>query len=114
MRLVVSIALLLGLGCAERSEAILTLHGDADSGAPIYAESCASCHGESGEGDVGPDLSVVVPEHDDHQMMSLLLEGIGDDMPSFEHHTDQELAHLVAHLRHTHGEYQGHGHDDEH
>ena len=113
MRSVILLALPL-LGCATRAEAILALDGDAATGEPIYQAQCASCHGAAGEGGVGPRLDEAVPEHSDEALVELMLTGIGDEMPSAAGREDQELADLFAHLRLTHGEYEGDGHDHEH
>jgi len=48
LRLVVALAL-----CGQYAYAQM---GDATNGASLYAERCASCHGSSGGGDIGPSL----------------------------------------------------------
>ncbi len=41
-----------------QSESALTLEGDPDCGAVLFAADCAGCHGESGGGsDLGPGRS---------------------------------------------------------
>ncbi len=93
-------ALLLLSGCSfnERVDAILELTPDAANGQTLWAADCARCHGADGR---GTDLGVnVVAElhHGDKQFLTWILDGIGDEMPSYAHFTDQEAADVLEHI----------------
>jgi mono/diheme cytochrome c family protein len=93
---------LIGLGaCSEpRVDDILALTGSAEDGAVVYADSCAVCHGADGTGDLGSDLTSVIPSMDDDEIISVLLNGLeGTTMPSFAEALDnQAIADVVAHV----------------
>mgnify|MGYP006063853625 CR=1 FL=1 len=77
----------------------LHLDGDAAAGSSVYTDSCASCHGADGSGDIGPSLIDAVPEHSDVQIANIVTYGSGD-MPAVDCH-DQDLADLLAYLFET-------------
>jgi mono/diheme cytochrome c family protein len=43
-------------GCGDPLQRVLAHEGDPSQGAQVFAEHCASCHGEDGAGGEGPDL----------------------------------------------------------
>ena len=54
-------------------------------------------------------------EHADEQLIELVLDGIGDEMPAFaERLADQDIADLLAWLRGAFGPCADDGHDHEH
>jgi len=54
------------------------------SGAEVYAQNCASCHGSEGEGGIGPQLAGVVAErYPDINIHVLVVEQGRRAMPSF-------------------------------
>jgi len=60
--------------------------GDIDIGKEIYAEECAACHGDNGEGDIGPALGnpVMLSLTSDAFLRYAIENGRdGTDMPSF-------------------------------
>ncbi len=71
----------------ERFSAIVELEGEAAVGESLYASDCAGCHGADGRGGSAP--SIAGEETD--ESIEASLEG-PDDMPKFDHWTDQELA----------------------
>ena len=52
------------------------------AGAQLYAQNCAACHGEHGDGGIGPELE---PEsYQDAALFGLIYNGITDNgMPAF-------------------------------
>lgn len=53
------------------------------AGKTLYAESCASCHGENLEGDIGPELTDL-QSMDDADLYEILYNGVPDGgMPAF-------------------------------
>lgn len=77
------------------------------SGRQLYSQNCAACHGDNGEGGVGPALN----SHDlltltvDEALFSLTRTGIpGTTMPAWGQafggpFTDEQLSQLVAYIR---------------
>ena len=87
-------------------EAVLSLEGDTTAGAAVW-ETCAACHGENGEGGVGPPMTEHAPHHPDEELVGFMIYGTGDMAPvGLE---DQEMADLLAYLRATFGAYEGDG-----
>ncbi|MBI3287450.1 MAG: c-type cytochrome [Chloroflexi bacterium] len=68
--------------------------------ASLYAENCASCHGERGEGRVGPAF-VLLDDHSDDEIYHTIAEGRPErGMPAWEARlTPEEISALVGYLR---------------
>ena len=66
------------------------------SGAEIYAQLCARCHGAALEGRVGPPLGSgsTAAERPDEYLRTVILRGQGR-MPSFSHTLDDEQVERV-------------------
>jgi cytochrome c553 len=83
---------------------ILRAEGSEQAGRALFlettdAESCAGCHGDSGEGDVGPNLPQRFAQKTDWQLLYTIIEGRGP-MPAWgEVLSDDELADLFTYLR---------------
>jgi mono/diheme cytochrome c family protein len=87
----------------SRRDHILSMDGVASAGAMLFAQNCATCHGEDGRGSGwAPNLYERVPTRPDDSIVQTLLQGRGG-MPKWEHLRDQEIADLLAHLRATFG-----------
>ena len=70
------------------------------SGAEMYAELCANCHGDNLEGGVGPALgpgSAAEAQPDGYYVVSIT-RGKGR-MPSFPGLSDDQVARLIAYIR---------------
>jgi mono/diheme cytochrome c family protein len=64
--------------------------GSAD-GAQIFAENCATCHGDQGQGGVGPNLQTSSKAGDEHAVIEQVKNG-GGGMPPFDDKlSDQEI-----------------------
>jgi len=61
-----------------------TAQGQADPafGATIFAAACAKCHGEEGEGDIGPEIAGNATLRDRQGLIRLLSQG--QDTPALE------------------------------
>lgn len=75
----------------DRITAIESLTGDVMNGASLFSANCVVCHGSSGMGISGPELTGV----DRAEAIDTMLEG-PDEMPSYSNLTDQQLADLAA------------------
>ena len=87
--------LILLLSCAAPALA-------APDGAKLYAQNCAACHGESGDGGIGVPLSLPSFQAtvDDQYLQRTIRHGRpGRVMPSFSQLKDDEVVAIVKHLR---------------
>nr|MBI2904627.1 c-type cytochrome [Chloroflexota bacterium] len=77
------------------------------AGSELYAENCAACHGEGGEGNLGPVLNsrTLLKTTADDTLFSLIRTGVpGTVMPAWGQtyggpFTDQQAVQLVAFIR---------------
>ncbi len=74
--------------------------GESGSGAAIYSSNCASCHGNSGQGGVGPELGdgkVVEAYPDAADEVAVVKQGLGGGrMPAFGGRLDDEEIRAVV------------------
>lgn len=78
------------------------LRGDRAAGAALYAKSCASCHGTTGEGLGGGPVLIEAPAlYQRTQFTALVRKGKGR-MPASEGMGDAEIVNLLAFLRALH------------
>ena len=79
-------------------------------GATLYAQHCASCHGDNGAGreDVGPPLVHIIYEpshHPDGAFYAAVQLGVRahhwrfGDMPRQSHVTEPEITQIIAYIR---------------
>ena len=75
--------------------------GDAERGATLYADGCASCHGDDGAAGItgATDLGTSVPESSDDELMAVIQQGKGDMGAVYSDETD--AMDVVAYLRET-------------
>lgn len=75
------------------------------SGAEIFAETCVVCHGERGQGGVGPPLDATghAWHHPDQQMRDWIENGklgFGSSMPAYgDRLTPEEIASVMEYIR---------------
>ena len=82
-------------GGGSRVDDILALSGDEAAGDALYAQNCAVCHGASGGGGSGPNLT---GESLDGEVVQVILSG-EDEMQAFgDVLSDQEIADILAWL----------------
>jgi len=73
--------------------------GDVQAGAQVYASTCAACHGQKGEGAIGPKLQNLSLSPDE---IATIIKGgkQGTAMPAFGSQlSDQDIQNLVAFLK---------------
>jgi mono/diheme cytochrome c family protein len=72
-------------------------------GAKLYEKHCIACHGESGKGGIGPDLtgSVRIHGNTDGEMFHVITDGVtGTTMKAFKKElTDKMRWHLVNYIK---------------
>lgn len=66
--------------------------------ARLYSEACQGCHGNAGQGGVGPALAGNARLQDSSYLVRTVVEGPGI-MPSFRQLSDQNLAALATFVR---------------
>lgn len=90
-----------GDGSGSRSDSILALTGDAAAGETVFDTHCVACHDKAGLVDkVGPALGDFVPNAEDTELVSVVLDGTGS-MPAQNITADQDVADLLAWARQT-------------
>lgn len=77
---------------------------DVEQGQALYLDNCAPCHGENGEGDVGPGLRdpVFQEVYDDRLLGLVIRDGIENtQMPAFLEMglSDKEISDIMAYIR---------------
>lgn len=89
------------VACKDKGGDSGGLVGDATAGATVFADTCASCHGASGEGVEGysPSMTEEVPELSDAEIEDVILNGY-EEMPA-QDLTAQEVADVIAYLNET-------------
>lgn len=77
--------------------------GNPTSGQPLYAEKCAPCHGQNGEGGLGVKLNPnqFVKDQTNAQLLEFIMTGRpGTAMAGWKDRlTESEIADIIAHLR---------------
>lgn len=74
----------------------------APDGAKLYAQNCAACHGEKGDGGIGIPLSLPsfhASVDNDYLKQTILRGRPGRVMPSFSFLNDDEVSAIVGHMR---------------
>lgn len=72
----------------------------ASDGATLYAQDCSSCHGELGEGGIGPALTHI-GDHSDEELVEIITNGVPENgMPPWGNRLSaEEILALVGYLR---------------
>lgn len=86
-------------------DTILALTGDATAGKAVHDNTCAPCHGANGEGISGysPALTDEFKDLSDAEIVSVVINGYGADMPPQSALSDQDVADVLAYGRETYG-----------
>lgn len=86
LALVAGTTLILSLGaCGTKEDNTSNSGQTASSGAEpdkMYQQSCASCHGNDLQGQVGPGLQKVGSKYDKEKIEDIILNGRGGGMPA--------------------------------
>lgn len=92
----------LNAGDRPNVSSVLDIEGDAELGATVFANNCASCHGRDGRGGFGPNLRSGTFNYrfTNERIAQQVRQGSGS-MPGFEASriSDQDLAGLIAFIR---------------
>lgn len=83
---------------APKPAADTSTEASPEPAADLFAQNCSSCHGQTGEGGVGPTLAGNDDLEDTAAVLKQVLGG-GGGMPGFAHLSDAEVAALVSHVR---------------
>lgn len=87
---------LLIASCGGGSEA------DVERGATIYAQQCARCHGDEGQGNLGPSLVGIADLFQEASGQELFVSNGGAGMPRFaDILSEDEIRDVVAYTRQT-------------
>ena len=82
-----------------RIKEVMALNGFYSEGQKVYADNCIGCHASDGAGTTAaPSLFERVPGLSDEALYEVLIEG-KNQMPSWSHFTNEELAHVRAYIR---------------
>ncbi len=76
---------------------VLKLHGSAEQGQVIFQMNCATCHGLTGDGVVGPSLHRVSSHKSRIGLIQQVVSGKTPPMPQFQPN-HQEMADLLKYL----------------
>lgn len=102
-RIAASLLFLLMCGCAQQQEtplpsAATPSHRTMEQAKKIYADLCASCHGQQARGGVGPDLTVSHFKYGRQQseIEKSIMSGRAGGMPAFDRHLKPDEAAALA------------------
>ncbi len=96
------------MGCGDKEDDTgAATTGTATSGVDgeaIYADSCGGCHGADGSGGFGSSLIDTVPGYAEADLVDVVTNGLGSDMPAFGSSLSaDEIDAVVAYLLSTWG-----------
>ncbi len=78
------------------------------AGARGYGESCASCHGATGGGGVGPSLAGNPVTASTLGVVQMIIQGyLNHGMPPFAHLSDEVIASVASYVRNSWGNAHG-------
>lgn len=77
---------------------VLALTGDRDRGQAIFAMNCATCHGATAMGNVGPSLQAVSDRKSAVGLIEQVVGGKTPPMPQFQPEP-QDMADLLRYLQ---------------
>ncbi len=90
----------------RRAAGIAMFQGDLRTGKILYQANCASCHGNDGEGTIGPRLNSpnILPVVDNEFLHHTIVKGRpGTAMPSWKHLSADAIGSIVTYLRSWNG-----------
>ena len=86
------------VAAAETSNPLAGDAAAAAAGAQLFGEHCAMCHGDDGEGDIGPGLTDY--DADDADFFEILSLGVEGEMPGFGSQLDRKkIWSIISHVR---------------
>jgi mono/diheme cytochrome c family protein len=80
------------------TQSVLNLAGDPIQGRSIFVMNCVACHGEWGNGKVGPNLHGVGDRKSDIKLIQQVVSGETPPMPQFQP-SPEDMADLLSYLK---------------
>jgi cbb3-type cytochrome oxidase cytochrome c subunit len=80
------------------TQSVLNLSGNPIQGRSIFVMNCVACHGEWGNGKVGPSLHGVGDRKSDIKLVQQVVSGETPPMPQFQP-SPQDMADLLSYLK---------------
>ena len=80
------------------TQSVLNLSGNPMQGRSIFVMNCVACHGEWGNGKVGPNLHGVSDRKSDIKLVQQVVSGETPPMPQFQP-SPQDMADLLSYLK---------------
>ena len=80
------------------TQSVLNLSGNPMQGRSIFVMNCVACHGEWGNGKVGPNLHGVGDRKSDIKLVQQVVSGETPPMPQFQP-SPQDMADLLSYLK---------------
>lgn len=78
---------------------VLSIKGDKTRGEAIFQVNCAGCHGNRGNGNVGPSLQDISKHKSQTSLINQVISGQTPPMPKFQP-SSQDMADLLSYLKH--------------
>ncbi|GBO53072.1 cytochrome [Pseudanabaena sp. lw0831] len=82
----------------QYTQSVLNLSGDPVQGRSIFVMNCVACHGQWGNGKVGPSLHGVSDHKSDVRLVQQVVSGETPPMPQFQPNP-QDMADLLSYLK---------------
>jgi mono/diheme cytochrome c family protein len=82
----------------QYTQSVLNLSGDPVQGRSIFVMNCVACHGQWGNGKVGPNLHGVSDRKSDARLVQQVVSGETPPMPQFQP-SSQDMADLLSYLK---------------
>ncbi len=80
------------------AQSVLHLSGNPTQGRSIFVMNCVACHGEWGNGKVGPNLHGVGDRKSDIKLIQQVVSGETPPMPEFQP-SPEDMADLLSYLK---------------
>jgi mono/diheme cytochrome c family protein len=80
------------------TQSVLRLSGHPTQGRSIFVMNCVACHGEWGNGKVGPNLHGVSDRKSDIKLIQQVVSGETPPMPQFQP-SPEDMADLLSYLK---------------
>lgn len=77
---------------------VLSFQGNIERGQAIFTVNCASCHGSTGGGNVGPSLHNIAKHKSETSIIEQVVSGKTPPMPKFQA-SAEDMADLLVYLR---------------
>lgn len=77
---------------------VLSFQGNIERGQAIFTVNCASCHGSTGGGNVGPSLHNISKHKSESSIIEQVVSGKTPPMPKFQA-SAEDMADLLVYLR---------------